>query len=103
MHESLDYRIGAKMPGQGYKVQEGNFLMTVNPAVGVSELTWGMWTILLSGINGYVMAYPGFDFQFQIRKYKEEDIAGYVIGTGFAMTREAKKPPAKAPPKPSGV
>lgn len=41
------------------------------------------------------MAYPGYDFQFAIRKYKEDDIEGYVIGAGFGITREVKKPPAK--------
>ncbi|KAL8920224.1 MAG: hypothetical protein Q9208_006389 [Pyrenodesmia sp. 3 TL-2023] len=99
IYESLNYRVVAKMPGQGYKLQEGNFLISVNHAAGASELTWGMWTILLSGINGYVMAYPGYDFQFEIRKYSQEDIVGYIIGAGFGVTRQVKKPPATALPE----
>ncbi|KAL8905144.1 MAG: hypothetical protein Q9207_002803 [Kuettlingeria erythrocarpa] len=97
IHDSLDYRIVAKMPGQGYKVQQGNFLMSVSHSAGASELTWGMWTILLSAINGYVMAYPGYDFQFEVRKYKEDDIEGYVIGAGFGITRGVRNPPATTP------
>lgn len=87
IHDSIRYRLSAKMPGHGYKEQEGDFLLSVSHSAGQSELTWGMWTIVLTGINGYVQAYPGYDFQFTIRKYGPADIAGYVIGAGFTMTR----------------
>ncbi|KAL8659928.1 MAG: hypothetical protein Q9202_006883 [Teloschistes flavicans] len=87
IHDSIAYRINAKMPGHGYKEQEGGFLLSVSHSAGRSELTWGMWTIVLTGINGYVQAYPGYDFQFTIRRYEPADIAGYVVGAGFAKTR----------------
>lgn len=61
--------------------------MSVSHSVGASDLTWGMWTIVLTGMNGYVQAYPGYDFQFEIRLMQGEEIEGYVIGAGFAMTR----------------
>ncbi|KAI4220552.1 MAG: hypothetical protein L6R36_007545, partial [Xanthoria steineri] len=76
IHETLRYRVNAKMPGHGWKLEEGGFLLSVGHAAGQSELTWGMWTIVLTGMNGYVQAYPGYDFQFNIRKYMEEDIRG---------------------------
>ncbi|KAL8927863.1 MAG: hypothetical protein Q9172_001163 [Xanthocarpia lactea] len=90
IHDSLEYRVTAKMPGHGYKVQESGFLLSVSHSVGASDLTWGMWTIVLVGINEYVQAYPGYDFQFAIRKFPDEDIEGYVIGAGFAMTRTTR-------------
>ncbi|KAL8639105.1 MAG: hypothetical protein Q9228_003820 [Teloschistes exilis] len=87
IHDSINYRINAKISVQGYKKQEDGFLLSVSHSVGRLEFTWGMWTIVLTGLNGYVQAYPGYDFQFTIRKYLPADIAGYVIGSGFAKTR----------------
>ncbi|KAI4130948.1 MAG: hypothetical protein LQ338_001459 [Usnochroma carphineum] len=64
------------MPGHGYHLQVRNFLMSVSHSVGASDLTWGMWTIVLTGMNGYVQAYPGYDFQFEIRLMQGEEIEG---------------------------
>lgn len=46
-----------------------------------------MWTIVLTGMSGYVQAYPGYDFMFEIEMVGEEELRGVVIGAGFAMTR----------------
>ena len=53
----------------------------------MSDLTWGMWTIVLTGMNGYVQAYPRYDFLFEVRLVQGWVLEGYVIGAGFAMTR----------------
>ncbi|KAL9007602.1 MAG: hypothetical protein Q9173_007167, partial [Seirophora scorigena] len=87
LYESLNYRTTAKMPGRGYKLQEREFLLSVAHSAGVGDLTWGMWTVVLEGMQGYVVAYPGYDYQFEIRKYRGWEIAGYVIGAGFVETR----------------
>ena len=87
IHTSLDYRVNAKMPGHGYKLQDQNFVVSVTHTVGKQELTWGMWTIILTGMIGYVQAYPGYDFLFEIRLMEAETLAGSVIGAGFAVTR----------------
>lgn len=84
---SLDYRVSAKMPGHGYQAQEQNFIVGVTHAVGKQELTWGMWTMILNGMTGYVQAYPGYDFLFEIRLTEAEELASHVIGAGFAITR----------------
>lgn len=75
------------MPGHGYQVQDKNFIVGVTHAVGRQELTWGIWTKILIGMTGYVQAYPGYDFLFEIRLLEDEEIAGIVIGAGFALTR----------------
>ena len=87
IRDSLPYRPGAKLPaGGGYKVRVREFLIGVGHSVGVRELTWGLWMMVLEAMNGYVQAYPKYDFEFEIRKYRdEEDIEGYMIGAGFAM------------------
>ncbi|KAL9029225.1 MAG: hypothetical protein Q9196_002506, partial [Gyalolechia fulgens] len=87
LHDSLSWRTAAKMPGQGYKLQARNFVMGVTHTVGVRELTWGMWTTVLVAMGDYVRAYPGYDFLFEVRLLRGEDIAGFDIGAGFAMTR----------------
>ncbi|KAL8842378.1 MAG: hypothetical protein Q9176_002767 [Flavoplaca citrina] len=87
IYASLEYRVSAKMPGWGYSKQEGGFLLSVGHSTGASEFTWGMWTIVLTGLNEYVSAYPGYDFQFQIRRWAEEELMGKVIGAGFAKMR----------------
>ncbi|KAL9034342.1 MAG: hypothetical protein Q9180_005459 [Flavoplaca navasiana] len=71
IHDSLGYRVSAKMPGQGYWMQEGGFLLSVGHSTGASEFTWGMWTIVLTGLN----------------EWAEEELAGKVIGAGFAKMR----------------
>lgn len=91
LYTSLDFRVTATMPDDGYQMTKGNFLLGVTHSVlteGERELTWGMWTVVLTGMSGYVQAYPGYDFSFEIRLMAgEEEIEGHVIGTGFAMTR----------------
>ncbi|KAL8852069.1 MAG: hypothetical protein Q9221_002999 [Calogaya cf. arnoldii] len=87
IHATLDKRVGAKMPGHGYQIQEGGFLLSVGHSMGASELAWGMWTRILEGLEDYVKAYPGYDFQFQIRTWREEELRGRVIGAGFAKVR----------------
>lgn len=55
---------------------------------GDARLTWGGWTDALAGIYGYVEAYPGYDFAFDIWLTPEiGQNEGYVIGAGFAITR----------------
>ncbi|KAL8731531.1 MAG: hypothetical protein Q9166_003377 [cf. Caloplaca sp. 2 TL-2023] len=73
------------MPGHGYKLQEGGFLLSVSHSVGQSALTWGMWTIVLTGMDGFVQAYPGYGFYFGIRGYLDEDIEGMRkwVGSGL--------------------
>lgn len=75
------------MPAWGFQIQEAGFLLSIGHSRGASDLTWGMWTIILSGLNEYVIAYPGYDFQFQVRRWRGEELEGYVIGAGFAKTR----------------
>ncbi|CAL8576558.1 hypothetical protein XPA_002433 [Xanthoria parietina] len=88
IHDSLGYRVSAKMPARGYMMQEEGFLLSVGHSTGASDFTWGMWTIVLSGLNEYVAAYPGFDFQFLVRRWRtEEELRGDVIGAGFAKSR----------------
>ncbi|KAI4148871.1 MAG: hypothetical protein L6R39_002660 [Caloplaca ligustica] len=86
-YDSLNYRINAKLPGTGYQLQVREFLLSVSHSVGRRDLTWGMWTIVLRGMGEYVKAYPGYDFQFEVRKYQGWEIEGYVIGAGFVETR----------------
>lgn len=90
LYTSLDFRVTASLPGSGYKLQEGSFLLGVTHATympGMKRLTWGMWTIVLTSITGYAQAYPGYDFLFEIRLVEVEEITDYVIGAGFAITR----------------
>ncbi|KAL8963804.1 MAG: hypothetical protein Q9197_007071, partial [Variospora fuerteventurae] len=87
LYESLHYRTTAKIAGHGYKLQIKNALLSVAHSTGVGDLTWGMWTVVLREMQGYVEAYPGYDFEFEVRKYRGEEIEGYVIGAGFMETR----------------
>ena len=87
LHASLNYRVSAKMPGHGYQLQEQDFLLSVSHSVGVRDLTWGMWTMILTAMKGYVEAYRGYDFLFEVELVEEEQLRGYIIGAGFAMTR----------------
>ncbi|KAI4168985.1 MAG: hypothetical protein LQ343_006016 [Gyalolechia ehrenbergii] len=87
LHDSLNWRIAARMPEQGYKLQVRDFLISVMPTVGVRELTWGLWTMVLAAMGGYVRAYSGYDFMFEVRLLREQEVEGLAIGTGFAMTR----------------
>lgn len=61
--------------------------MGISHSAGVHDLTWGMWTIVLTALTGYVHAYAGYDFLFEVELIKEGEIRGYGIGAGFAMTR----------------
>ncbi|KAL9002719.1 MAG: hypothetical protein Q9188_004372 [Gyalolechia gomerana] len=85
--DSLNWRTTAKMSQQGYKLQVQNFLMGVTHTVGVRELTWGMWTMVLAAMSGYVRAYSGYDFLFEVRLLRGQEVAGLAIGAGVAMTR----------------
>lgn len=87
LYNTLNYRTAAQIPASGYKLQIQDFLLSVSHSVGVRELTWGMWTIYLRGLDDYVQAYPGYDFQFELRKYRGWEIEGYVLGAGFVETR----------------
>ena len=88
IRDSLAFRSIAKLPGDGYKLQVRSFLLGVSHSVGVRDLTWGMWMMALEAMNGYTQAYPKYDFEFEIRKFRSEgDIEGYVIGLGFAYER----------------
>ncbi len=75
------------MPGHGYQLQSREFLLSVSHSTGRYDLTWGMWTIVLTAMTGYVHAYAGYDFMFEIELIKPGQIMGYIIGAGFAMTR----------------
>ena len=75
------------MPGHGYQVQDQTFIVGVTHAAGMQELTWGMWTNVLIAMTGYVKAYPCYDFLFEIRLLEGEELEGFVIGAGFAITR----------------
>lgn len=75
------------MPGHGFQTQDGEFLIGVNHAVGMQDFTWGMWTIVLTGMAGYVNAYPGWDFMFEVEVMEPWDIKGLNVAAGFAMTR----------------
>ncbi|KAL8946730.1 MAG: hypothetical protein Q9222_006914 [Ikaeria aurantiellina] len=87
LFDSLEQRVTAKMPGRGYMKQKGNFVVSVVHSAGAALLTWGMWTSSLQCLEGYVRAYPGYDFQFEVRLVEGEEIEGHVIGAGFAITR----------------
>ena len=89
---SLDpYRPQVVISEEGYYLQIGNFLLGVTPSAEVlkeERLTWGRWTDALTGIQGYVEAYPGYDLSFDIWVTPEVGQSeGYVVGTGFAFTR----------------
>ncbi|KAM0799829.1 hypothetical protein BDR22DRAFT_890107 [Usnea florida] len=85
------YRPQTPLSENGYHLQEGGFLLGVQPSVhrpGEEPLTWGRWTDALWGVFAYVQAYPRFDFSFML--WVLEDLRagdGYVIGAGFAITR----------------
>ena len=85
------YRPWEPMPESGYQSQRGLFLLGVTPSAevtGEERLTWGIWTDALAGMQGYVEAYPGYDFSFDIWVTPEVgQSTGYVVGAGFAMTR----------------
>ena len=79
--------MNAKIPGHGYKLQTRSFLVGVSHSAGAHDLTWGMWTIVLTAMKEYTQAYPGYDFLFEVRLLEGQEIAGFVIGAGFALTR----------------
>lgn len=85
------YRPQTALSEDGYQLQHGGFLLGVTPSAqipGEERLTWGMWTKALTGIHGYVEAYPGYDFSFEIWLIPAVGQSqGYVIGAGFALTR----------------
>lgn len=66
-------------------------MLSVAHAVGVRDLTWGMWTQVLGPLREYVHAYPGYDFQFDIRMEQEESLQGRVIGAGFLYMRAPQR------------
>ena len=88
---SLDHPPHVGMPGTGYQLQEGNFLLGVAPSrtlPGEQRLKWQMWTETLTALFGYTRAYPGYDFTFEIWLSPEVGPSnGYVIGTGFGIWR----------------
>ena len=79
------------MTDTGYQIQIGSFLLGVTPSAEISgqeRLTWGRWTDTLTGIFGYVEAYPGYDFAFDIWVSAEVgQSAGHVVGAGFGIKR----------------
>ena len=91
----VPFRPGEAMKDEGYKLNEGGFVLGVSPSSPATRkptevpLTWGMWTECLAGIHGYVDAYPGYDFTFDIWWTPSigTSVGGYVIGSGFAFTR----------------
>ena len=44
-------------------------------------------TRVLMVLGEYVEAYPGYDFSIDIRSLEGETLSGYVIASGFCMTR----------------
>ena len=89
---SLDpYRPLQSLPEDGYKLQIDYFALLVTPSKrlpGEETLTWGMWTEVLAALQGYVKAYPKYDFTFDV--YLLPPVGGshsYVIASGFAFTR----------------
>lgn len=94
-HASLDpYRPQVAISEDGYQLQGKGFLLGVTPSAeipGEEHLTWGGWTDALTGIHGYVEAYPGYDFTFDIWVTPAiGQSKGYVIGAGFAITRRRR-------------
>ena len=94
----VPFRPHEPMTDEGYKIWQGGFVLGVAPTSASARrpterpLTWGMWTECLAGIHGYVEAYPKYDFSFDI--WLTPNIGrsvGYVIGSGFALTRRWKK------------
>ena len=90
----IPFRPHQSMDEAGYKISEGGFVLGMSPSSAASRLpsqkplTWGMWTESLVGLNGYVEAYPGYDFTFDIRFAPPVGPSvGYVIGSGVAFTR----------------
>ena len=90
----IPFRPHQPMDDAGYKMFQGGFILSVSPSSPASRLpteiplTWGMCTESLVGLNGYVEAYPGYDFTFDIRFTPSVGPSlGYVIGSGFAFTR----------------
>ena len=88
LYDSLSKRVSAKIPGGGYQLQEDFFCVVINHAVGSSELTWGMWTLILTGMTAYVNAYPGYDFLFEIILFEPWQIRQRKIAAGFTLMRE---------------
>ena len=86
------YRPQVAISEKGYQLQFGSFLLGLTPSaetVGQERLTWGRWTDALTGIQGYVEAYSGYDLAFDIWVTPEVgQSAGYVVGAGFAITRK---------------
>ena len=90
----MPFRPHEAMGDRGYQIHVQGFLLGVAPSSPATKrpserpLTWGMWTECLTGIHGYVEAYPGYDFSFDIWLTPSVGTStGYVIGSGFALTR----------------
>ena len=88
LYHSLSKRVASKIPGSGYQLQEDSFCIAVNHAVGSSELTWGMWTLILTGMTAYVNAYPKYDFLFEVIVFEPWQLRNRKIGAGFILMRE---------------
>ena len=54
----------------------------------------GMWTSSLTGINNFVLAYPGLFFHFQVF-VEEEGVEGYFVA--FGALRFEPDPPSRRP------
>ena len=92
LHDAFDYsltnRASAKLPSRGYYLQEDYFCVSVSHSVGNSELSWGMWTIILTGMTAYVSAYPRYDFLFEIILFDKWHIKSRKIAAGFTLMRD---------------
>ena len=90
--DSLDpYRPHEAMSEDGIHYQEGIFLLGVQPSShmpGEKPFTWGMWAETLTGLYGYVRAYPGYDVNFDVW-YAPRDGRSqkFVIAAGLAYSR----------------
>ena len=76
------------MPASGYKIQEDYFTIVVNHAVGRFELTWGMWTVVLTGMRAYVNAYSKYDFLFEVVVFGEGQLGNRKIAARFTFMSE---------------
>ncbi|CAF9932854.1 MAG: hypothetical protein HETSPECPRED_008462 [Heterodermia speciosa] len=87
IHTSLGYKTTAKLPSEGYKINIGDVILGVSHYVGKRDLTWGMFTLVMTSVKSYMQAYPGYDFAFEVRLFQEWGLESFVIASGFMMTR----------------
>ena len=59
--------------------------------VGRRDLTWGMFTVVMTSVKGYLQAYPGYDFSFDVRLFREMSLDNVVIAAGFLATIEPSR------------